>query len=70
MLRRRDSAVSKHEGPYPSFETRAMRAPQDEDFLRGEIANRHGEEACNAVSNHEARDGRVQQNPVWERGSS
>ena len=39
MVRRRDCAVSNHEArdrrPRPSFETRAMRAPQDEDRTRG-----------------------------------
>src|SRR5262245_28616130 len=45
MARRRASAISNHEAQpselnlvsrsRPSFETRAMRAPQDEDFFRG-----------------------------------
>jgi len=29
----------------PSFETRAMRAPQDEAVMRGAISDPHGEEA-------------------------
>ena len=40
---------------YPSRRPPAA-GSSDEDFFRGEIAEPDGEEACNAVSNHEARD--------------
>jgi hypothetical protein len=52
---RRENAKSyRHSRCGPSFETRAMRAPQDEVVACGAISNPHGEEARSAVSNHEA----------------
>lgn len=51
----------------PSFETPAYRGLlRMRTFLRGEIADPRGEEACNAVSNHEAQDGFNQRSVICD----